>query len=214
MMRLVFMGPPGAGKGTQARQICEELGIPQVSTGDILRAAVKNGTPMGREAKKHMEAGGLVPDAVVIGIIRDRVQEPDAANGYLLDGFPRTVAQAEALDELLAKLGNGLDRVIDLAVPDAELIARLTGRRTCPACGWGGHVMFAPPAKDGVCDKCGGQLVQRADDSEATARQRLHTYHAQTAPLLDYYKQRDGFRSVVGVGTMADVYQRLQEALA
>lgn len=213
-MRLVFMGPPGAGKGTQARRICEEKEIPQVSTGDILREALKNETPMGLEAKKFMEAGQLVPDEVVIGIIRDRLQETDAASGYLLDGFPRTVAQAEALDKLLEELGSGLDRVVDLAVADEELIARLTGRRTCPACGWGCHVMFAPPAKEGVCDKCGTELIQRADDSEATARQRLETYHEQTAPLLGYYKQRDTFRSVDGVGAMEDVYARLQEALA
>jgi len=208
------MGPPGAGKGTQARRICEELSIPQVSTGDILRAAVKNETAMGLEAKRHMESGGLVPDEVVIGIIRDRIQEPDAQGGYLLDGFPRTVGQAEALDALLEELGSGLDRVIDLAVPDADLIARLTGRRTCPACGWGCHVLFAPPKAEGKCDQCGGELVQRADDSEATAKNRLATYHDQTAPLLDYYKSRPIFRAVEGVGTMDEVYQRLQGALA
>jgi len=208
------MGPPGAGKGTQARRICEEQSIPQVSTGDILRAAVKNETAMGLEAKRHMESGGLVPDEVVIGIIRDRIQEPDAQGGYLLDGFPRTVGQAEALDALLEELGSGLDRVIDLAVPDADLIARLTGRRTCPACGWGCHVLFAPPKAEGKCDQCGGELIQRADDSEATAKNRLATYHDQTAPLLDYYKSRPIFRAVEGVGAMDEVYQRLQGALA
>jgi len=208
------MGPPGAGKGTQARRICEELSIPQISTGDILRAAVKNGTAMGLEAKRHMESGGLVPDEVVIGIIRDRIQEPDAQGGYLLDGFPRTVGQAEALDALLDELGSGLDRVVDLAVPDADLIARLTGRRTCPACGWGCHVLFAPPKAEGKCDQCGGDLVQRADDSEATAKNRLATYHDQTSPLLDYYKSRPIFRAVEGVGAVDEVYQRLQGALA
>jgi len=208
------MGPPGAGKGTQARRICEEKSIPQVSTGDILRAAVKNETAMGLEAKRAMEAGELVSDEVVIGIIRDRIQEPDAQGGYLLDGFPRTVAQAEALDALLEELGSGLDRVVDLAVPDADLIARLTGRRTCPSCGWGCHVLFAPPKVEGKCDKCGADLIQRADDSEATAKNRLATYHAQTAPLLDYYKSRPIFRAVEGVGSMDEVYQRLQGALA
>jgi len=208
------MGPPGAGKGTQARQICEAQSIPQVSTGDILRAAVKTKTAMGLEAKRYMDAGGLVPDEVVIGIIRDRVQEPDAQGGYLLDGFPRTVAQAEALDALLKELGSGLDRVIDLAVPDADLIGRLTGRRTCPACGWGCHVLFAPPKTKDKCDQCGAALIQRADDSEATAKKRLATYHAQTAPLLDYYKSHPIFRSVKGVGSMDEVNKRLREALA
>ncbi|MEJ2364855.1 MAG: adenylate kinase, partial [Deltaproteobacteria bacterium] len=165
-MNIILLGPPGAGKGTQAKMLIEEYQIPQISTGDILRGAVKEGTPLGKEAKSFMDQGQLVPDSVVIGIVEERIQEPDCTKGYMLDGFPRTVPQAEALDGMLSKLSVGIDHVVSIEVANDELVKRLTGRRTCRECGAGYHVMFDPPKVEGVCDKCGGELYQRDDDNE------------------------------------------------
>ena len=184
---LILLGPPGAGKGTQAGRIVAEYGIPHISTGDILRAALKNQTPMGLEAKKYMDAGELVPDSVVIGIVKDRLQEPDTAKGFLMDGFPRTIPQAEALDEALESLGRAVTKTIVLLVDEDLLIRRLTGRRICRSCQTPFHVMFTPPKEEGVCDSCGGELYQRDDDTEATVRNRLEVYRNQTEPLIDYY---------------------------
>lgn len=184
---LILLGPPGAGKGTQAGRIVAEYGIPHISTGDILRAAVKNQTAMGLEAKKYMDAGELVPDSVVIGIVKDRLQEPDTAKGFLMDGFPRTIPQAEALDEALDGLGRAVTKVLVLLVDEDLLIARLTGRRICRVCQTPFHVLFTKPKVEGVCDNCGGELYQRDDDTEATVRNRLEVYRNQTEPLIDYY---------------------------
>ncbi len=173
---LILLGPPGAGKGTQAGRIVAEYGIPHISTGDILRAAVKNQTAMGLEAKKYMDAGELVPDSVVIGIVRDRLQEPDSAKGFLMDGFPRTIPQAEALDATLDGLDRAVTKTLVLLVDEEELVRRLTGRRICRVCQTPFHVMFNPPKREGVCDKCGGELYQRDDDSEETVRNRLEVY--------------------------------------
>jgi adenylate kinase len=188
-MKLILLGPPGAGKGTQAKMLTDEFSIPQISTGDILRAAVKDGTAMGLKAKEYMNAGGLVPDEVVVGIVRDRLQEVDCVNGFILDGFPRTVAQADALQASLQGMGKDLDRVISLDVDPEALVERLTGRRTCKECGRGYHVKFDPSRESDVCDACGGALFQRDDDQEETIRKRLQVYADQTSPLINYYKE-------------------------
>jgi adenylate kinase len=204
-LRVIFLGPPGAGKGTQARQLAAIFGVPQVATGDMLREAVASQTPLGREAKRHMDAGGLVPDDVVIGLVAERLTQPDSENGFVLDGFPRTVAQAEALGKLLAERGLGLDRVVFFEVPREELLRRLTGRRVCRQCGSTFHLVSAPPRTAGRCDSCGGELDQREDDSEATVARRLDVYERQTTPLLDYYRGRNLLSPVQGQGPVEQV---------
>jgi adenylate kinase len=208
-MNIILLGPPGAGKGTQAKRLIDKYGIPQISTGDMLRAALKEGTPLGLEAKKYMDAGTLVPDSVVIGLVKERIQKPDCSKGYMLDGFPRNVSQAEALDKMLGELGMKIDHVVSIEVPNSELMGRLTGRRTCRACGAGFHVMFDPPKKEGVCDKCSGELYQRDDDNEKTVSSRLKVYDDQTKPLIEYYVKQAKIRSVDGVGDMQDIFARI-----
>lgn len=210
---LILLGGPGAGKGTQAKKLVEHYKIPQISTGDILRAAVKAGTELGKTAKKHMDAGELVPDSVVIGIIEERLKEPDTKNGYILDGFPRTIAQAEALDKILKKLGSQVDHVISIEVPDDELINRLAGRWTCRNCGQMYHEKNKPPKKQGVCDECGGELYQRDDDKIETIKERLKTYHAQTSPLIDYYKGKNLLRPIDGRGGIGDIFSKIKQVV-
>jgi adenylate kinase len=217
-MRLILLGPPGAGKGTQAAFIKERFGIPQISTGDMLRAAVKAGTPMGLAAQKVMDAGGLVSDDIIIGLVKDRLKEPDTANGYLFDGFPRTIPQAEAMK--LA--GVAIDYVLEIAVPDADIIDRMSGRRVHLASGRTYHVRFNPPKAEGRDDLTGEALIQRDDDKEVTVRKRLEVYHAQTSVLVDYYSQwaasgaagAPKYRKVVGVGTVDEIRQRAFDALS
>jgi len=208
-MRLILLGPPGAGKGTQAKLLVDTLGIPQVSTGDMLRAAVKAGTPLGQEAKQYMDRGALVPDAVIIGLVRERLQQADCARGYILDGFPRTVAQAEALEKTLAALEARLDHVVSLEVPTEDLVLRIAGRRTCRNCGAMYHVRFSPSKTNGRCDTCGGPTTQRDDDREETVRRRLQVYTDQTAPLIDFYAGRGLLKRVEGMGEIADIFQRI-----
>ena len=186
-MKLILLGAPGAGKGTQADIIKKKLNIPTISTGNILRAAVKNGTPTGLKAKEYMDAGKLVPDEVIIGMMEKRLQEADCKDGFLLDGFPRTIGQAEALDVMLAKLGIKLDAVVSLAIDDDTVVGRLTARRVCRQCGEIYNTVLKPAAKEGVCDKCGGEVIQRDDDKESVIRNRLSVFHEQTSPLIDYY---------------------------
>ncbi|MCX7794793.1 MAG: adenylate kinase [Thermodesulfovibrionales bacterium] len=208
-MRLVLLGAPGAGKGTQAKKLIEKYSIPQISTGDILRKAVSDGTPLGKEAKSYMDRGELVPDSVVIGIIRERLKEDDCKTGYILDGFPRNVAQAKALDEMLNSLNSPLDFAISIDVPFDELMKRLTGRRTCKSCGQMYNIYFSPPEKNGVCDKCGGELFQREDDKEETIRKRLEVYEAQTAPVIGYYREKGILKSVPGTGSIDDIFNNI-----
>jgi adenylate kinase len=210
-MRLVLVGPPGAGKGTQAEFISAHLSVPKISTGDIFRANVTQGTPLGREAKKFMDAGDLVPDEITVGMVRDRLAEDDATKGFLLDGFPRNVPQARTLDDLLLSAGTPLDVVLELVVDDDEVVRRLSGRRTCRNCGHIWHVDFDPPTIEGVCDSCGGELFQRDDDKPETIRHRLEVYYEQTAPLVSYYAEE---RLLVGIDAMGPVDDVTERALA
>jgi adenylate kinase len=212
-VRLVLVGPPGAGKGTQAEFIAAHLAVPKISTGDILRANVADGTELGREAKKFMDAGRLVPDQVVIDMVRDRLAEPDAEDGFLLDGFPRTTPQAQELDKLLDYLGAGLDVVLELVVDEDEVIRRLSGRRTCRGCGKIWHLEFDPPSRPDVCDRCQGELFQRDDDKPETVTERLRVYARDTAPLSDYYGAQGKLVGIDATGPVEDVTQRAIDAL-
>lgn len=211
-MRVAFLGPPGAGKGTQARNLARQWSVPHIATGDMLREAVAAGTTRGLEAKAYMDRGALVPDEVIIGMIAERLREPDARNGFLLDGFPRTIAQAEGLERLLKDLGQPLERVVYFDVAEPELLRRLTGRRVCRVCGHSFHVVSNPPRREGVCDACGGELYQRVDDSESTVRNRLTVYAGQTTPLLDWYAGKGLLASVKGEGAIGDIGRRVQDA--
>ena len=204
-LRVIFLGPPGAGKGTQADDLASEWGVPHVATGDMLRDAAACGTRLGLEAKRYMDTGALVPDDVVIGLVGERLAEPDAERGAVLDGFPRTVAQAEALDRLLADRGVTIDRVVFFDVSRNELLRRLTGRRVCRRCGATYHEVSAPPRVPGTCDRCGGELYEREDDGEVAVAMRLDVYANQTAPLLDYYRSRGLLSPIPGEGTVRDV---------
>jgi adenylate kinase len=212
-MNLILLGPPGAGKGTQAQMIVERYHIPQISTGDILRAAVKDRTSLGEQAGTFMEKGRLVPDEVVIGIIDERLRAPDCNAGFILDGFPRTTLQAEALQVILDKIGKSVDHVINIEVDPEELVRRLTGRRTCKNCGGMFHILFHPPRQEGACDRCGGTLYQREDDREETIRTRLKEYEKQTSPLIQYYQNRKLLRPVQGVGGQNQIFEQIIRVL-
>lgn len=212
-MNLILLGPPGAGKGTQAKLLIKKFGIPQISTGDILRAAVKEQTPMGLKAKAFMDEGALVPDDVVVGIVSERLGKGDCDAGFILDGFPRTVAQADALKVMLAGLGKSIEHVFSMTVDKEELLQRITGRRTCKGCGKGYHVTYDPPAVATVCDDCGGELFQRDDDREDTMRKRLDVYELQTSPLIEYYGRASILRTVDGVGSIDGIQQQILSIL-
>ncbi|MFA4874948.1 MAG: adenylate kinase [bacterium] len=208
-IRIVLMGPPGCGKGTQGKMLEAHYSIPQLSTGDMLRAAVRDSTPVGLKAKEYMDRGELVPDEVIIGVMRERLGSSDCRGGYILDGFPRTVAQAEALDNLLAQSKTSLMASINLDVPDEDVVKRLSGRRQCRACGTGFHVVFKKPSREGFCDACGGELYQRDDDNEVTVRSRLAVYNKQTAPLLNYYEGKELLIRVPGTGDIDKIFAKV-----
>ena len=212
-MYILLMGPPGAGKGTQAERLIDKYNIPHISTGDMFRAAVSQGTELGKEAKRYMDAGGLVPDVVTIGIVREGLSKPECANGFMLDGFPRTEEQAVALDGILAELGIKLTGVININVPDSELVGRVTGRRICKNCGATFHVSFNPTKVEGVCDKCSGALYQRNDDKEETVKNRLQAYHAQTEPLIEYYSKQGVYTEIDGLQAIDKVFADVVAAL-
>jgi len=214
-MRIVLLGAPGAGKGTQAKLLAEKFGVPHISTGDMFRAAVSADSELGREARKYMQAGALVPDNIVIGLVKERLAQPDAANGFLLDGFPRTIVQARELDEMLAASGKKLDAVVNIDVAEPDLIARLSSRRTCRTCGAIYNVLFQKPRVEGVCDKCGGELYQREDEKPEVIKERLRVYNANTAPLIDYYRHKKLLKQVFASNSMTpqDVFKAVVEAL-
>ena len=212
-MRIIMLGAPGAGKGTQAKKIAAKYGIPHISTGDIFRANIKNGTELGKKAKTYMDQGLLVPDELTCDLVVDRIQQDDAKNGYVLDGFPRTIPQAECLTEALKKLGSGIDYAIDVDVPDENIVKRMGGRRACVGCGATYHLVYAAPKKDGICDVCGGELILRDDDKPETVEKRLHVYHDQTQPLIDYYKNEGILAEVDGTKDMEEVSQDIVNIL-
>jgi adenylate kinase len=211
--RVVLLGPPGAGKGTQAKLLQEEFGAVQISTGDILRKAVADQTPLGKEASGYINSGALVPDGLIVNLVAERLKEKDCQKGFVLDGFPRTIPQAESLDEILKKMGLNLNCVLSVQVPHDVIVERLAGRRTCRQCGGLCHVVFNPPKREGICDRCGGELYQRDDDKEETIANRLQVYDRQTAPLIDYYQERGLLREVNGVGEIGQIRTRVIEAL-
>jgi adenylate kinase len=212
-MNLILMGLPGAGKGTQAEQIVDKFGYPHISTGDMFRAAIKGGTSLGKKAKSFIDQGALVPDEVTIGIVNERLSESDTDKGFLLDGFPRTVEQAEALDQMMSEKGKKIDAVLYIRVDPEKLLTRLTGRRICSECGATYHLTFNPPAKEGICDKCGGALKQRADDNEATVHERLQVNMSQQQPLLDFYEAKGSLKTINGDQQINDVFQEVSEIL-
>lgn len=205
-MKIIMLGAPGAGKGTQAKMIAEKYQVPHVSTGDIFRANIKNGTELGMEAKKYMDQGQLVPDELTVKILLDRVAQPDCKNGYVLDGFPRTIPQAEVLDKALAELSESIDYAINVDVPDENIVKRMSGRRACLSCGATYHIEHVPPKKEGICDTCGQELVLRDDDKPETVLNRLDVYHKQTQPLIDFYTEKGVLRTVDGTVDMQDVF--------
>jgi adenylate kinase len=212
-MNLILLGPPGAGKGTQANLLSIKYGIPQISTGDILRSAVREQTTMGIKAKEYMDGGQLVPDEIVVGIVEERLLKPDCAKGFILDGFPRTLEQADVLKKTLNCLGKELDHVVSITVDTSELLIRITGRRACVKCGKGYHVKFDPPQESGVCDACGGVLYQRDDDKEDTIRRRLAVYDKQTEPLISYYDNESLLRTVIGKGSITEIQKKIVEII-
>ena len=212
-MKIIMLGAPGAGKGTQAKMIAEKYGVPHISTGDIFRANIKNGTPLGMEAKRYMDQGMLVPDELTVKILLDRVAQDDCAGGYVLDGFPRTIPQAQVLDEALNKLADKIDFAIYVDVPDENIVKRMSGRRACLSCGATYHVEHIPPKKEGICNHCGKELVLRDDDKPETVLNRLKVYHEQTQPLIDFYSQKGILRTVDGTKDMHDVFDAIVEIL-
>lgn len=212
-MKIVMLGAPGAGKGTQAKMIAARYEIPHISTGDIFRANIKEGTELGMKAKAFMDQGLLVPDELTLELIMDRFAQPDCASGYVLDGFPRTIAQAEALTESLKKVGDALDYAIDVDVPDENIVTRMSGRRACLSCGGTYHIVFNPPKKEGICDLCGGELSIRKDDEPETVQKRLNVYHAQTQPLIDYYTGEGILKSVDGTQEVSKVFEDIKAIL-
>ena len=212
-MKIIMLGAPGAGKGTQAEMICEKYGLPHVSTGDIFRANIKNGTELGMEAKKYMDQGQLVPDELTVKILLDRVAKDDCKNGYVLDGFPRTIPQAEVLEDALNKLGDKVDYAINVDVPDENIINRMSGRRACVTCGATYHIQYAPTKVEGVCDKCGSNLILRDDDKPETVKNRLDVYHKQTQPLIDFYSERNILKEVDGTVSMNEVFENIVSIL-
>lgn len=212
-MKIIMLGAPGAGKGTQAKRIADRLSVPHISTGDIFRANIKNGTELGREAKSYMDAGNLVPDSLTLKLVMDRISKEDCKNGYVFDGFPRTIPQAEALEEALAAIGQKIDFAVDIEVPDEAIIDRMGGRRACLACGATYHTVYAAPDKEGVCDRCGGALTLRDDDKPETVKKRLDVYHEQTQPLIDFYQSRGCLAEADGTKNVEEVFSRILELL-
>lgn len=213
-MKIVMLGAPGAGKGTQAQMIAEKFGIPHISTGDIFRANIKNGTELGKKAKAFMDAGQLVPDELTVELLLDRVKAEDCAKGYILDGFPRTIPQAQVLTDTLARTGENIDFAINVDVPDENIVLRMSGRRSCPKCGASYHVSFIPPRQEGICDVCGSALIQRADDKPETVQNRLTVYHEQTQPLIDFYEKKGVLHTVDGTKDMKEVFDAISAILA
>ena len=213
-MKIVMLGAPGAGKGTQADKIAEKFGLPHISTGDIFRKNIKEGTELGKEAKSYMDAGKLVPDELTVRLLLDRVKNDDCAKGYILDGYPRTIPQAEALDKELKKLGEKIDYAINVDVPDENIINRMSGRRACLKCGATYHLKYVPPKKDGVCDECGSELVIRDDDKPETVKNRLAVYHEQTQPLIEYFEKQGVLHTVDGTTDAGDVFKAIEKILS